>query len=125
MSPGGQLAILSGVAVVLIAVGIWIALRVSGGTPEKRERRRRLHVNLHGRMGDALETEGTDSLLYYTYSVHGVEYSASQDISALRDKLPAQPERLVGLANLKYSTRNPANSILVCEDWSGLRAGKG
>jgi len=29
---------------------------------------------------------------------------------------------LVGVANLKYSPKNPANSILICEEWSGLRA---
>jgi len=50
-----------------------------------------------------------------------VEYNASQDIAALRDLLPAEPGRLVGMANLKYSPKNPANSILICEDWSGLR----
>lgn len=121
MSPGEQIGILSGLAAVLIGVAVWIALRVAHGSPEKRERRRRLHVNQVGRLGDAFITEGTDTLLYYTYSVHGVEYSASQDISGLRDRLPTDPARLVGLANLKYSTKNPANSILICEEWSGLR----
>ena len=121
MSPREQIGILTGLAAVLIGVAVWIALRVAQGSPEKHERRRRLHLNQHGRLGDALITEGTDTLLYYNYSVHGVEYSASQDISALRDRLPAEPSRLVGMANLKYSTKNPANSILICEVWSGLR----
>lgn len=121
MPPNGQLAILSGVALALIALGVWIALRVAQGTPEKREKRRRLHVHRLGRLGDALIVEATDTLLYYTYSVHGVEYHASQEIGALRDLLPAEPGRLIGVANLKYSPRNPANSILICEEWSGLR----
>ncbi len=116
-----QLAALAGAAVLLVALGIWIALRVSQRSPEKRERRRRLHVNQVGRLGDALITEAGDTLLYYNYSVNGVEYSASQDISALRDRLPPEAGRLVGLANLKYSPKNPANSILICEQWSGLR----
>ncbi len=121
MPPNGQLAVLVGVALALIALGVWIALRVAQGNPEKREKRRRLHVHRNGRLGDALITEATDTLLYYTYSVHGVEYHASQEIAALRDLLPAEPGRLVGVANLKYSPRNPANSILICEEWSGLR----
>ena len=28
-----------------------------------------------------------------------------------------------GPATVKYSPRNPANSIVICEEWSGLRAG--
>lgn len=122
MSPGGQLAILGVFTAALIGLGVWVAMRVAHGSPEKRERRRRLHLSQHGRLGDALITEGTDTLLYYNYSVHGVEYSASQDISGLRELLPVEPARLVGHANLKYSTKNPANSILLCEEWSGLRA---
>jgi|SRR5579863_1224504 hypothetical protein len=121
MPPNGQLAILAGVALALIALGAWIALRMAQRNPEKREKRRRLRVHQIGRLGDALITEAADDLLYYTYSVQGVEYHASQEIAALRDLLPAEPGRLVGVANLKYSPRNPANSILICEEWSGLR----
>ncbi len=74
MPPNGQLAILAGFAIALMALGVWIALRVSQGNPEKREKRRRLHVHRQGRLGDALIVEASDTLLYYTYSVHGVEY---------------------------------------------------
>jgi hypothetical protein len=121
MPPNGQLAVLAAIALALIALGAWIALRVAQSNPEKREKRRRLHVHQIGRLGDALITEATDDLLYYTYSVQGVDYHASQEIATLRDLLPAEPGRLVGVANLKYSPRNPANSILLCEEWSGLR----
>jgi len=120
MSPSIQIAVLSGVAAVLVAVAVWIAMRVHG-TPEKRERRRRLSVHRQGRLGDAMITEATDSTLYYTYSIRGVQYTASQDISTLRDLLPGEPERLIGVVGLKYSSKNPANSILICEGWSGLR----
>lgn len=102
--------------------GVWLALRMMRTTPEKRERKRRLELHLHGRLGDALITEATDAMLYYTYSVSGVQYEASQDISGLRSLLPVEPERLIGTVNLKYSSRNPGNSILICEEWSGLRA---
>jgi hypothetical protein len=121
MSPGAQIAALSGVAVTLVALAIFIALRVRG-TPEKRERRRRLRVHREGRLGDAMITEVSEDALYYSYSIRGVQYAASQDISALREHLPEEPERLIGVASLKYAPRNPANSILLCEEWSGLRA---
>jgi hypothetical protein len=32
---------------------------------------------------------------------------------------------LAGPAIVKYIPRNPANSIVICEEWSGLRARKG
>jgi len=120
MPVGAQIAALFGTAILLVAVAILIARQIQG-TPEKRERKRRLTVNMEGRLGDALITEATDSALYYSYSVGGVQYEASQDVASLRHLLPPEPERLIGLASLKYTQRNPANSILICERWSGLR----
>jgi len=125
MSAGTQIAVLIGVAVVLIALAIFIAFRVVRGSPEKRERKRRLAVHRQGRLGDALITEATGETLYYSYSIRGVQYTASQDITSLRERLPAEPERLVGVASLKYAPNHPANSILVCEEWSGIRESRG
>ncbi len=90
-------------------------------TPEKRERLRRLSIHTSGRLGDAFLTEVRENLLHYTYKVRGVQYEASQDVSTLRDRLPADPERMIGMVGMKYLSKNPANSILVCEEWSGLR----
>jgi hypothetical protein len=118
---GIQVAILCTVAVGLIALAVWILLRVHG-TPEKRERKRRLTVHRQGRLGDAMISEASDDTLYYFYTVRGVHYTASQDVSTLRKYLPTEPHKLIGVAGLKYSSKNPANSILVCEEWSGLRA---
>jgi len=118
---GIQVAMLCGTAVGLVALAVWILLRVHG-TPEKRERKRRLNVHRQGRLGDAMISEGTENTLYYFYTVRGVHYTASQDVSTLRQYLPAEPNRLIGVSALKYSSKNPANSILVCEEWSGLRA---
>jgi hypothetical protein len=112
----GVLCLAAGAALLWMGV----ALR-SHLTPEKRERRRRLELNSDGRLGDALLTEFHENTLYYTYDVRGVHYAASQDISSLRDRLPEDAERLGGMVSMKYSGRNPANSILICEDWSGLR----
>ena len=121
MSAPVELAALACLALGLIILAVWIGVHAARRNPERRERRRRMYVNRHGRLGEALITEIEGALVYYNYSVQGVQYSASQDIAALRDKLPENLGRLVGSASLKYTVRNPANSILVCEEWSGLR----
>jgi len=108
------------VAAALIALAIWIARRTRS-TPEKRERLRRLSIHTTGRIGDAFLTEVGENLLHYTYQVRGVQYEASQDVSALRDLLPVDPERMIGMVGMKYLPKNPINSILICEEWSGLR----
>jgi hypothetical protein len=120
MPEGAQIAALCGAAILLVAVAV-LTVRRFKGNPEKRERKRRLTVNMEGRLGDALITEASESTLYYSYSIAGVQYEASQDVTTLRHLLPPEPERLIGLASLKYAPRNPANSILICERWSGLR----
>ena len=119
MSLSVMIGLSCGVAASLAVLAIWTALRPRS-TPEKRECRRRLALRTTGRVGDALLTEVHDDTLYYTYKVRGVQYAASQDISGLRDHLPAEPERLIGMVGMKYSLQNPANSILLCEEWSGL-----
>ena len=55
---------------------------------------------------------------FYSYDVRGVEYTASQDISRF-----TVPTGFFGLGAVcvKYDPRNPANSIVVAEEWSGLR----
>ncbi|HYV63668.1 MAG TPA: hypothetical protein VE958_13385 [Bryobacteraceae bacterium] len=122
MSPGTKLILLGAVGAGTIGFGARLALRMMRANPEKRERKRRLELHRHGRLGDALITEATDAMLYYSYSVRGVQYEASQDLNGLRHLLPTEPERLIGPASLKYSSKNPGNSILICEEWSGLRA---
>lgn len=72
-------------------------------------------------MADATVIDIRGDELYYSYTVRRIEYTAAQDISALRDRLPADPWVFIGPAMVKYSPRNPANSIVVCEEWSGLR----
>ncbi len=107
-------------SVVLLALGIFILFRIRRN-PKDKEKRRRLAVNQEGRLGDATITEVHESTIFYEYSVRGVLYTASQDIAKLREHIPVDPERLIGPASLKYSPRNPANSIILCEEWSGLR----
>ena len=114
------IVILSIAAAALIALGLWIVLHREN--PRERERRRRLAVNVGGRLADGNITEATASSIFYSYSVGGVEYATSQDIDELREVLKVEPERLIGCpVTVKYAMRNPANSIVVCEEWSGLR----
>lgn len=63
---------------------------------------------------------GNHKLLLYTYSISGVTYEASQDISGLEER--ACLERVVAgqPVGVKYDPANPGNSILVADDWSGL-----
>lgn len=108
-------------ASLLVAVATWIIL-MRRNTPERRELKRRYFVNRDGRLGDALLMESGFDRLVYQYDVNGVSYSATQDVTTLEPYLPAEPDRLIGQVNIKYLARNPANSIVVCEHWTGLRA---
>ena len=121
MSIGLHIGLLCAIASAAVLWAAWSLHRRRSSTPEKREQKRRLALHANGRIGDALVTEATGDALFYTYTIRGVQYEACQDISSLRDLLPESPDRLVGMAGMKYSTRNPADSILLCEEWSGLR----
>lgn len=111
------LAILA-VALMALAVGILYRMRV---TPSERERRRRLRLNLLGRLGDAMITDVQGGVVFYTYKVGGVAYHASQDVTGLSGNVPTEDALLLGSAYIKYLPRNPANSIVISEQWSGLR----
>ncbi len=98
-------------------------------SPEEIERLRRLDVNRRGRITqahivDVVETQapaGRGHLVVYKYEVAGVIYEVAQDVSALPD-LSAAAHALAGhTASNKYDTRQPTNSILACEEWSGIK----
>jgi hypothetical protein len=109
--------------VLVLAAGVTLLI-LWQRKPKDKERRRRLTVNQYGRIGDATITDMQGDVLFYSYSVAGVSYTASQNVAALRDRMPPEVERLIGrAASLKYAPKNPANSILICELWSGLRSG--
>ena len=116
--PVTEVVVIGAVSLTVIAAGIFVVLRIRR-KPKDKEKLRRLEVNLNGRLGDATITDITDDAIFYEYSVGGLTYTASQDISQLRELIPADSHRLIGRpASLKYSTQNPANSILLCEEWS-------
>ena len=74
-----------------------------------------------GRIGDGMLTDAQGDLLYYSYSVSGVPYSTAQDIGTLRAMVPVDASLITGQVALKYLPRDPGNSIVVSETWSGLR----
>ncbi len=114
--------IAAGTAVVLVAALVFRAWLRRRPTAEELERRRRVLLNQLGKMADAMVLDVLESAIQYSYDVRGVEYTATQDVSALQDRLPSHRLSIAGPAAVKYDPRNPANSIVLCEDWSGLRS---
>lgn len=125
MSVTSAKEIIFGLVGLLAVAGIifgYRAWRLSKITPEERERRRRAELVLRGKMGDATIVEARGELLFYSYEVRGVEYTASQDLSLLREYLPTDLSSLIGEVSVRYDPKIPANSIVLAEEWSGLRA---
>lgn len=120
MRVAAEVILLGLTAILLCSAGIYLVLK-NRRQPWEKERKRRDLVNRTGRMGDAFITEVRNDTVYYNYEVRGVAYAASQDVSRLQDVLPENFETIIGHVGMKYLTRNPANSIVICETWSGLR----
>ena len=129
-SPWLVVGAVCGAALLLVVFYLLFRRRI---TPEEQERRRRIEVNARGRITDgvvsevrAIETPSgrVSHLLDYSYDLHGVSYSAAQDITALVAHLSCDPSQIAGPASVKYVPGNPSNSIVVCEEWSGLRLKK-
>jgi hypothetical protein len=120
-SGGTALVVLGGVATV--ALGAWAVYRYVRGRPTaaELERRRRDGLRARGKVGDANLLEYREHMAFYSYAVGGVEYTACQDLSDLQSLLPADLWSTIGPASIKYDPRNPANSIVLCEEWTGLR----
>jgi len=68
----------------------------------------------------ALPTNGTQRLIYYTYSISGVTYETAQDVTGLEERLHLKRAAVGQTASVKYDPSNPSNSILLADDWSGL-----
>ena len=92
-------------------------------TPAELERRRRSMLTTYGKTGDASIIEVQGAVAIYTYAVRGVEYTAAQDFAAVGTNVPEDTWSMVGPASVKYDPRNPANSIIISEKWSGIRIG--
>ena len=93
---------------------------LGGPSPEDAERKRRLAVNAAGKRSRCEIVSFDGKSIFYTYSVAGITYGATQDVSGIPVRLPVNEEKILGQGSVKYDPRNAANSIVLCEDWSGL-----
>lgn len=108
------------VLVALLAIIGYRAWQQSRVTPQERELRRRAHLVATGKISDAMLIEIRENLVFYSYAVRGVVYTASQDISRFLETATVDFNG-VSAMSVRYDPRNPANSIVVAEEWSGLR----
>jgi hypothetical protein len=114
-------------ALFLLLAAVWWWRRDRPDAAEL-ERRRRLQVNRVGRIAEGRIVELMDQigvapaehLLAYSYRVRGVEYQAAQDISTLQDRFDFHQLAAGHPTQVKYDPHNPTNSIVLCEEWSGL-----
>ncbi len=120
---------LAGTAALLLLLGLLWWWRRDRPDAAELERRRRLRLNRIGRIADGRIVELRDelpeapsgsALLIYNYRVRGVEYQAAQEIAALRERLDFRRLAAGQPARIKYDPQNPTNSIVLCEDWSGV-----
>jgi hypothetical protein len=117
-----SLALLA-VLVTIVAIMGHRAWKLSRTTPAERERQRRAALVRSGKMGDATLMDMQESNLFYAYLVRGVEYTASQDVSSLKEQIPPDLS-LLSSVSVRYDPKNPANSIVISEEWSGLHIGQ-
>ena len=114
-------------AVAAVVAGFaYFALKRRRPSRSELEKQRRANLALHGRiidgnLLDVVPSEREPLALRYGYSVAGVSYECVQDVSAL-PILPAAL-RLELPVLVRYDRGNPADSIVIAEDWSGLRDG--
>ena len=125
------------IAVGVFAVGAvaplvwWIFLR-KRPTAEELERARRQFLVQSGRIVDGMlldvcAVEATDgrtlTMLLYSCRIGGVDYECSQDVTGLREVVDAAQVRAGFPCSVRYQPGNPQNSIVVAEQWTGLRHG--
>ena len=117
-----ELILVALVAVLVLAFGtlVYRAWQRSRVTPDERERRRCARLVAVGKITDAMLVEIRENLVFYSYLVRGVEYTASQDLARLVDQT-ALDFSGINAMTVRYDARNPANSIVAAEEWSGLR----
>jgi hypothetical protein len=103
-------------------VAVWAVLRKRPSAEELEQRRRHILAST-GRIVDGTligvdPAEDDPSRVFYTYRVAGVAYECSQDISALTAQV--RRVRLDFPVQVRYSNKNPGNSIVIDESWNGL-----
>jgi len=140
--------VLALVAGSILAIGLVVfAFMRPHVDPEEAERKRRLHLNLIGRIAEGQVVELNEQaaepdqerrslmparsrplvdarprhMVSYSYSISGVTYQTAQDITGLESQVSFDRLMAGQQASVKYDPSNPSDSILVADDWSGLR----
>jgi hypothetical protein len=125
--------IAAGVVLVgaVVPLAWWLILR-KRPTAEELERARRLFLVQSGRIVDGMlldvcEVEAEDgrtlTMLLFHYRNGGVDYECSQDITDMPGVVDVSQIRAGFPCSVRYQPGNPQNSIVVAEQWSGLRIG--
>jgi len=58
----------------------------------------------------------------YRYYISGVSYECAQDLTFLKGTALVVDTNCLGRpASVRYDPKNPANSIIIAEGWSGLQ----
>jgi len=114
-------------------LGAYALMRRKPKSADELERERRSWLEGSGRITDgtvidvqelaAEEKEKRRSaiMLIYKYDVAGVSYECSQDVTYLRHWINLHSCRLGLHTSVKYDPQNPGNSLVVSENWMGLR----
>jgi len=112
-------------------LGAYVLLRRKPKSPEEIERERRAWLETAGRITDGTVIDVQELapanghhasvMLIYKYDVAGVSYECSQDVTYLRHWINLHSCRLGLHTSVKYDPQNPGNSLVVSENWMGLR----
>jgi len=112
-------------------LGAYVLLRRKPKTAEDLERERRAWLENAGRITDGVVIDVQELpaaakrrgavMLIYKYDVAGVSYECSQDVTYLRHWINLHSCRLGLHTSVKYDPQNPGNSLVVSENWMGLR----
>jgi hypothetical protein len=126
-----RLYLIFGLAAAGVLLAVWAWARRRRKTPEQKEQERRLRISAIGRITDGAVIDVNElrvangaseiQLLVYQYDVAGVSYEASQDVTSLRHRVDLHSCRAGLMTSIKYDPSNPGNSIVIAENWSGLR----
>jgi hypothetical protein len=126
-----EIAAGAGIFILLLALVLWLLLR-NRPTAEQIEQARRRFLVQSGRLVDGMlldicEVEGEDgrnlTMLLYSYRIGGVNYECSQEITHMQDVVDPAQVRAGFPCTVRYQPGNPHNSIVVAEEWTGLRIG--
>jgi hypothetical protein len=130
MTPLRYYSLVVGGSAFALVTGTYYWIRSHRKTAEQREMERRFRLSALGRITDGTVLDVQEytndgqppvQLLIYTYDVAGVSYECSQDVTRLRQLVDIHSCKIGVPAAIKYDPRNPGNSIVIAEEWSGLR----